>query len=256
MTYKFVHAHASGRYDAERAEVKERFDFLIKNKNAEIITGTELQYDSSKKIVKEIPGFGQAIKSVTYSDDSYVLWKDSVWKELHTESFKMTNLRFYNTTGRLRTPQYAKIVVLEHRQTKKRLLVTAAHLPSSVEDKQNGGFVKNSRRVPAWLDSVRNWRKQRNKVYKKFKCDAMLVCADWNLDIKKMWVRALIKTMQPGLSQVWDVRHFPKIGTLVNRIIDFSLIRGRIGVVNRPHIIVDDLKSIDHRAYFETFRLL
>lgn len=255
MSRDFVHIHASGYHHGDADTFRE--DLLrYKNENhVSILTGTECEYEYKKEIVREVfEDFGKFAGSITYSDDTFIVWDKSQWKEVFREAQKVTNIRWTNTEGKLRDPQYAKIVVLEHVQTKLRMLVSVIHAPSSVQE--GNGFKKNSVRVAAWIDGTRNWKKRRNKLYRQYKCQAMLISADWNVDFKKPLLRAAVKAVQPRMSFTLKVDDIPRAGTHGGgRLIDFSMIRGLLRVRKSP-MILPKTKASDHAAYIEHLRLM
>jgi hypothetical protein len=249
MTTLIDHLHYSGWFGSSESEVHSAYESLIDRYTPDIVTGTECDYQSHKTALAGFADvYNMRVGSETYADDTIIMWKKEKWKLVHFEAYQVTKIAYVNEKGRLRDPAWAKIVVLEHIKTGKRVLVSVLHAPSSVQ--KGAGFKVNSTRVRAWHSGVRGWRKRRNAIYRKFKCDAMLACADWNADWKSKTIRAIIQALHPSMKFVLDSKHIPGSGTLGNRLIDFTLIRGSLRVMKRPTILAK-FKASDHRPYWE-----
>lgn len=254
MTRNFVHIHASGYHSADEEQFTEDLYSYFKDHKASIVTGTELEYQYKKEVVRSLPErAGIFAGSQTYSDDTYIVWDKTEWKEIYRETYQTTSIQWVNVSGKLRDPQYAKIVVLNHLSTGRNVLVSVLHAPSSVD--AGNGLKNDGKRVAAWIDGTRNWKKRRNKISRKYKCTAMLIAADWNVDFKKAPLRAVVKAVQPKMRFTLDPTRIPDGGTHGNRLIDFSMIRGMIRVVHKPVILPKTIAS-DHRAYKETLRIM
>lgn len=253
MSTLIDHVHLSGFYGAEEGAVRAAYQSAIDRFGPDFLTGTECEYPSHKKALASFEGtYNMRTSSVSYSDDSVILWKADKWKLIHFETFKITNIAYINEKGLRRDPTYAKIAILENIKTGDRVLVSTCHLPSSVQ--RGGGFAAHSSRVRAWLSGVKGWRKRRNDLYREYKCDAMLVSADWNVDFHVRALRTAVKVLHPTMKFALNVKALPKGGTHGNRLIDFSLIRGRLRVVNRP-VILAKSKASDHAPYREVLAL-
>jgi hypothetical protein len=138
----------------------------------------------------------------------------------------------------------AAVAVLKHKHSNNKIVVSVVHLPSSVEGQ---GRVEGGRR-DEWYEARRNWVRRVKQLRRKYDADAMMIIADWNIDLKRAWVRTLIKSLFPTWRWVWN--EFPNIGTHGNRLIDFTLIKGKLRIAKKPKIHRITGAS-DHRGYEE-----
>lgn len=250
----FVHVHASGRFDRSPESLKTQIESFIKEHDASIITLTELDPWARGDVVETFEGYGfhRRGKNTPFSNDTAIMWKKSDWKAVYNQAIKTTNTGWIRR-GKLIPGQFAGLVILESVATKQRILVSVSHTPAHVQ--HGSKWYAKSQIVTTWFASVRGWRNKRNRLYKKYKCEGMFICADWNVDLKNKFFRSVVKSLQPGMKFVWDLSHLPEAGTLGKRLIDFTLFRGKsLFIVKRPQILTHTDAS-DHTPYKETFRL-
>lgn len=252
MSKTFKHIHSSSRFDRS-------VEGLIKaakkyNSDASIVTYTEVQYEPREKAVRVAGGDGWGLVAGDKSphNDGVIAYDKAVWTKVYSESFKATDLTYFKVGGGRTQPAYATIAVLEHKETKKRVAILVVHLPSNVESD-----VSNKKKTPrtlSWFSSFGGTRKRLNTVAKAEHADALMYIADYNLDFKKAWVRTLIKTLAPRFTSTWTNLKFDG-GTHGKRVIDATLLKGKIEVEGSARLYSDDASS-DHRPYAETLRLL
>lgn len=247
---KFKHIHSSSLWSRSPATLRtaaERY-----NEKADLITYTEVQAENREGAVRRANGkeFGFVSGDKSYSNDCAISFRKERFELLHKENFKSTNLFWYNVKGRKRDPQYATIGVFLDKVANKKLVVTVIHLASAVEDPMSKGV--STRRTAAWYSSFRRTKKRSNKLKRKYKAKGILLIADYNLDFKKRWVRALLKSLAPAYRLTWKKVNQIKGGTHYRgRIIDATLIKGKIKVRGSARLMKDD-NSSDHRPYIET----
>lgn len=244
----FKHVHSSSRFDRS---VESLLNATHKyQREGSIITYTEVQYEPRENALRKIEGWGFVAGDESPHNDGGILFDRSVWTLKYSENFKATNKTFFKTGGGRTQPAYATIAVLEHKETGKVIAVLVVHLPSSVEgdlSRKDSTF-----RTLSWFDSFSNTRKRLRAVAKAEHADAMLYIADYNVDFKKAWVRALIKTLAPRYKNAWTRTNIAG-GTLGRRIIDATLMRGNVDVVGSARLLDNDASS-DHRPYVEELR--
>lgn len=241
----FTHIHSSSRYDRSPASLEAAVNRYIKD--SDLVTFTEVEYESREKVLRKVPGWGCATGDISPRNDSGIIWDSEVW-ELIAEGNEVIAAVAANGQA----PVAATWAVLRHRVTKKVTVNIVFHAPSSVEGPN--GFIPRSQRVLAWWSVANGVRKLWKRLSDQYNSDGILVCADWNVNIKKAVFRGIFKTSYPSFSLVWDGKNFPKDGTHHSRIIDFSLVRGAVKRIRNPRIYRDDVSS-DHQPYIETLQL-
>lgn len=235
--HPFKHNHLSTRYDRSVESLERVLRSYIKD-GADIITLTEVDSEKREKVIRSFEGWGSITGDKTGRDDCAVMWKQSEWEVIHAETFNVAKYMAGNIG--------AAVAVLQHKHLRYRIVVSVVHLPSSVEGEARvmGG------RADEWFLARRNWVRRVKKLKRAYKADAMAIIADWNIDLKKRWVKVLIKSLHPRWKFVWNLSDLPAGGTHGKRIIDFTLIKGKIRVVKRPKIHRTTAAS-DHRGYDE-----
>lgn len=232
------HLHSSGKNDRALSKVQEALQEYAEV--ADLITLTEQQRRSKADL--SMPGWEVTKKAGPGDGDPAVLTDRRVWKVVRVWIDKLSDREQRRGPGGP-PPPHALTVLLEHRKNGKRLLVSVVHLPSHVQ----GDWRENAYRVRLWRECVKEWKRKVNRRRRIFKAKVMFI-ADWNLDIKKRWVRAVLKFYFPALRLTWR-KPFPGRGTHHRRIIDATMTNLR--VKKKAKLFRDD-DSSDHRPYEET----
>ncbi len=249
----FKHIHSSSRYDRSLKSLEDAVnDYMDKSS---VITLTEVSAEARESVLRKVAkqrGWGTATGDLSGRDDCAILWDEKTFEKVHARSYVLSLKTYYTSSGRKTAPNASVDAVLKHKAAGKRILFSVAHLPAGVEGR-NGLGGKLPRRVVAWRAAQKGWRGRWNYLANKYKTDAVVVIADWNLNLKKAGVRALFKVVQPGMRSVWNKGPFPSSGTHGTRIIDFTFIRGKIVLVGgKPKILAKNASS-DHTAYIQEF---
>lgn len=235
----FVHVHASGRFDRSPASLETALDTYVYHEHADLLTLTEVSGNPRSSTLPESQWSVVQSKDGGRKSDSAILFNNNTW-----------TLRFQEVVPIVQgdgsiLPVWAVFAVLKH-ESGKVVVVSSAHLPRSVEGKT--GFSKvEAKRVRATLSGSQQWRQHANGLYREWDADAILLAADWNLNIKKSWVQRWFKKSAPAYDANWQGK-MPVRGTLGKRIIDIALLRG-LRVVSRE--ILPHNKSSDHTPYRE-----
>lgn len=235
----FTHVHSSSRFDRSAESLEKAIEHYISV--GSLVTFTEVASEHRERPVKDVPGWGHVLGDHSGRDDAGIAFDKSVWELV----YKTTKI--VDETMKVG----AAFAVLRHKDTDNLLLVTALHLPASVEGRT--GFERFSRRGRSWTTALLNWRREYNRLAKQYKVDAVLLAADWNLNIKRRIFLPLFKALLPNMKLVFTHKIIPVGGTHHKRWIDFSFIKGKLKIVRFPWLLKDD-KSSDHRPYAETFR--
>lgn len=232
----FKHTHLSTRYDRPVDTLQKVLERYIET--SDIITLTEVDSEKREKVIRSFPKWASVTGDKTGRDDCAIMWHDDEWEVIHKETHNVGEYMAGNIA--------AAYVVLKHVHSTMRIVVSVVHLPSSV---QGQGRVVGGR-APAWFTARRRWVRRAHKLKRQHRADAILLVADWNIDLKRVWVRSLIKTLMPSYRFVWRNRAYQTIGTHGSRLIDFSVFKGKLRVHRRPDIHKITSAS-DHRGYDE-----
>src|SRR6476659_9447598 len=236
----FVHTHASGRFDRSADSLEKALDNYVHHEQSSLLTLTEV---SESPRAHTLPEQGWAVVQSEQRGrkaDCAIMFDTAIW-ELLKKDFVLV----VQGNGKI-LPVWAVFAILKHKPTGKVVVTSVAHMPRSVEG-STGFSAKEPARAKASVTGSQNWRRQANSFYRDYNADAILLAADWNLNIKKPWVRRYFDKTAPGYDVNWTGR-LPKRGTLGRRIIDLALLRG-LKVLSRR--LLAHNSSSDHTAYRE-----
>jgi len=224
--------------------------------HSSLITLTEISRDWRSATLRE-KGWGHFNASAGGgADDCGIAWRTDTWHRKDAFARRLSTMRFPTVPGyRPIVPTYAATALLKHVSSDKTLLVSCAHMPAHIEGHfRYPGTEQWRARKRAYTSAVDGWSTMVLNQSRRHKPDAVLVVADWNLNLKYHWVREYFHDhwKKAGLKGAWQ--HFPTGGTHGNRIIDGSYIDG-LEVTDGPELL-GVVRSSDHRPYRETLKLL
>ena len=244
----FVHTHSSSRFDRALPVLLDAVRKFVAD--CDLLTLTEVSSEAREKVLRVVAqeeNWAVLTGDLSSRDDCAIMYDKDIWKARYVETREVTNKSFI-IFGHTSKPVAAISAILEHLDTGKLVLVSVCHLPSSVEGKK--GLTGKVSRVHAWRDAHRGWRRRWNQLAKRYKVDGVLVCGDWNINIKRKVFQVLLKGLQPAMRPTLDYKRLPVRGTHGNRLIDFTFIRGDLRVTFRP-IVAPQGPSSDHKPYQE-----
>lgn len=143
----------------------------------------------------------------------------------------------------------AVVAALMHRATGHRLIVATSHLPSAVEGayrvRDLGGRLTATplgRRAVEHQRAVRRTREHVREAYARYHADAWVFTSDWNLNVRRRWVRAWVRAVWPGCQLP---AHLPAEGSHGDRLIDWPIGRGWFPTLSLR--VLDKTPASDHR---------
>lgn len=242
---KFNHIHASGRYDRTPKSLAAAVEGYM-SKSA-LITLTEVSAERREQALRNLcieQNWSVVTGDKSGMDDSAVMWDNDVFKKVAGGTHILSGYTYDAMGGGVCYAAWAVLALANG----KRLLVLAAHQASGVED---GGTLSGAvERVRKWRKDTRALKELWNRLAAKHNVDAISVSCDWNVNIKRLFFRTLFKRKYPGMTLA-PRKPWPARGSLGNRLIDFTFVRGSIRVENVYVMPLND--SSDHKPYVETF---
>lgn len=246
--HPFRHTHTSSRFSRSAASL---LNALRKYDRSALITVTEVSAERREKAIRQFAeeeGYGFILGDKSGMDDTSILWDETRFKVLKAWTELLKGGRYSPLNNGRLTNTGVSFALLLDLVTNRTILVTVCHLPASVE---GGGRFKRGTRRTAWLQVRKAWGARRNYWAKHYNAQAVIQCADWNVNIRLRFFRAFFKSVQPTMRLVINRKTLKtRKGTLGNRIIDFTFIRGRIKVTKAAWTLPHD-ESSDHTAYAE-----
>lgn len=246
MSKSFVHIHSSSRYDRSKASLRNATTRY--NRRADLVTYTEVEREYREDVIRKVNGeeFGFVSGDNSDADDCGISYRRSRFKLVYSEQYQHATQEVFFPNGKPRKLPWATIAVLDDIQAGRRVVIAVAHFTAAVETelwRNNSTY----RRVIQWRQSAKNIKRRTNRLAKKFKADARIVCGDWNVNYKRPWVQALIKAIAPKYRCTVKNPNFSTHGG--GRLIDFTILRGKMD--GDAKAFRDD-NSSDHAPYIET----
>jgi hypothetical protein len=209
------------------------------------VTLTEVGAEKREQALRAIAekhGWGLVTGDKSGMDDSGIMWKE---KDFFGVASGTHILSGYTYEGKGGGVVYAAWAVLQHENHK--TLVLVAHQASGVE--RGGGLKGAARRVRKWRKDTKALKQLWNKLADKYDVDSVQVTCDWNVNIKNPFFRALFRRMYPGMNRIVH-KPWPARGTLGDRLVDFTFIRGDIS--GRGVVVMPLNNSSDHKPFRQT----
>lgn len=238
------HIHSSSYAKSPASVLETALDFYMKQ--SVLITLTEVRVG---KRVSTLPEQGWGYFHGDHpQDQTPVLWDNSRFKFIAGYSYLAFKGFYSNSKGKPRRAPRITAVVLEDRETGKRLLVIVVHPPASIEGHTGPGHIwdpKVPSRVLAAQATIAKVKVIKRELRRKHKTDGVMVVGDWNLNILRPAVRAYFKALFPRAEVNWKMNTKNR-GTLGRRYIDFALLWG-LKVLRGP--TSHPTASSDHRYF-------
>jgi hypothetical protein len=265
----FRHIHCSSRFDRSPASLD--FDIQVWIESCSLLTLTEVTNDNRAAQMRNTGWDYYNSKQGHDADNCGIAWRKDTWKRKSGKVLRLSHNTFDRVNGMHNLYIWAATVVLVHKASGHRLLVSVSHPPAHVEG--HGGFLTTGAgwqaRKRAYMTALDNWSAHVKDMEHKQNVDATLIIADWNVNLKDQWFRNLLK-QKWGKKYVIAWKVMPHDGGALSggpdapdgspgvskgdRIIDGTLYRG-VTVKDGPHQMAR-VRSSDHRPYSETFQFL
>jgi len=224
------HVHSSGRYDRSTVALADQAARFVGR--AGVVTWTEVA-GRARAVRQAMPGYRTFRPP---ESDTAITWRRARWRPVARWGTDLAP----GTAG-------ASWALLRDRRHPVRVLVTVAHLPAHVE---YGDTWRANGRVGTWRQAVATWHAQLTDARRRYRPALVLVCADWNIDVRRAAWRAVLAATFPRLRLTWT-EPYPAAGThRGGRLIDASLTTAP----GRARLMPDD-ESSDHRPYRERLAL-
>ena len=172
------HIHLSGKFN--RSAHLLRAQVLAAAQWADVITLTEVNYADRGDVLEAIDGWTLLRGHDGPQGESAILVRSDTWR-VHRWATHLLS----DTVPAARNRVVVVIALLEHVETGLTLLLSAGHMPASVEK----GWRARTARVKAHISCVLAWRRLVRDWWRRRRPDGGLIVADWNLNLLRTWVR-------------------------------------------------------------------
>jgi hypothetical protein len=185
----FTHIHSSSRFDRPAATFEAATDNYMKH--CSILTVTEIHQNNKAAVLREKGwNYYNARAGKQGADNCGVAWNRDVWACTWQGSRKLHQKGYKRFKAHLPAPYvHACTVVLKHRASGKKLMVSVTHMPAWVDKVgpapgfKTHGYDWRSRKE-AYIESVKTWSVWTEHMIRKHNLDGVLIVSDWNLNMK------------------------------------------------------------------------
>lgn len=231
----FVEAHISGLWDAPRG----RWVALLKTaaRAADVITVTEFTQDPTGDWVPE--GFAKVHFTGLGRNECAIFYRiDTFPRALERWCIPISKTPYALGSGKVRPRVHLLGVELEH-HTGRKVNIEVFHTPSAIEGRN--ALIRGVRRTKALLECFSSIQTHKRA---ELRGEANLLAADWNLNLKLAWVRALLKVRLRGWHSAW--RKMPSDGSHGERLIDGVRVSRQLRVLGTSRL-ANSFAPFDHR---------
>lgn len=236
-TTELVHVRISGEASATENQWWDALDYGCILHDADVIDLSEVAARHDFLLGwAELNGYHVAHSEKRGEAENAVLVRKGFGDILLVRHPLLTPLRL--RTAR-RAPLHAIKVLIREYTTGCRIWVTATHAPAHVEGR--GGLLRG------WASKVyRSAMLGWTELTYGRRADGRIISADWNLDLRRRWVRAYLRSLFPGTRPGWDFKNLPDRGTIgARRLIDGP--RSDLPIVEHSRVL-KPMPGFKHRA--------
>lgn len=230
--------HSSGLHTVEPVALRAALTKQLAD-GSDFLSLTEMTSEARAATLADFPAYAVArAKGADGADECALLVKRSRYRIVSVRAVKLSDLPIPRRGGNF---DFALVVVVEEIRTGRQHTRVVVHRPSGVEglfgirrNDQGACYRAGTAGLVRLVDSITG---------------PVVVTGDWNLSLRRRWVRRYLTRHFPRFRRTWRGDRLPDRGTLGRRIIDFSLVRGfTVSAAD----VVRDFGASDHRAVRET----
>jgi hypothetical protein len=248
MSENIRHGHSSSKVDRSPASLAEQVKRATNSsKDANVLTFTEVQ---SKERADALRTDGWGTYAPHGETDCAVVWDKQEFDSVDCHTNRLGTETFVDGNGHTKQIICAT-AVLDH-VSGRRLWISVAHLPSSVQDGDHFSQAQtDADRVRTWKSAVDDWRETRKSQRDKFDTNLSMHVADWNVNLRmgewRSEVDGRIANDPDNFRGTWTANNAPKDGTHGDRLIDATWTDGSF----KDTALLQDDDSSDHRPFGE-----
>lgn len=235
-----VAEHSSGLHSVEPKALRAALAEQVANE-PDFLSLTEMMNNDRSAVLDDFAPYAAAqVGGTDGRDECALMVKRTRYKIVSTRAVKLSDLPIPRRGGKL---DFALVVLVEDVETGERHTRIVVHRPSGV-DGETG--LEDNEQARVYRDGTQGLTRLLTTIG-----DRVVITGDWNLDLRKKWVRGYLALHFPNFVPTWRSRDMPEQGTLGDRVIDFSLVRGFSVTAAQ---VISAFGASDHRAIRETHK--
>lgn len=244
------HIHASGRFD-QSARLLES-SLVSYRKKASVISVTEVDDNARARLLKD-DDWGGVYGNKGPRDDCGLTWDKAVWEKVWAGTITVSPKTYVNDRGWKVDTTEAAYAVLRHKATGQIGVFGSVHTPHGMQTELRAEKVRSDVAL-AYVSITRGFRREAQRLMRKYNATFQVLSGDWNLNVRQLWVRAWFATYMKsvGLKMNWKPP-YPVRGTHGKEIIDASLYKG-LTLLGKS-VVLANQPGDDHTGFKNRFRL-
>lgn len=232
--------HSSGRFDVEPKALRAALAEQLANE-PDFLSLTEMMDNARAAVLDDFAAYAVAhVPGPDGQDECALLVKRNRHRIVSKRAVQLSEKPIPRRGGKF---DFALVVVVEDFESGDRHTRIVVHRPSGVEGK---GGLDDNEQAEVYRDGTGGLRRLAASIEGR-----LVITGDHNLDLRKPWVRGYFSLHFPGFLRTWTSDAMPELGTLGDRVIDFSLLRGFSVPAAQ---VVPSHGASDHRAIRETHK--
>jgi len=233
-----VAEHSSGRFSVTPGDLKAGLTKQLAD-GPDFLSLTEMGAEDRARVLNDFPAYAVArVKGSKGVDECALLVKRDHYKILSERAVKLSEFPVPRRRGLF---DHALVVELESLRTGSFQTKIVVHRPSAVEGRVG---IRRGGQGTCYRDGTEGLKDLIRPIDGR-----LTITGDWNLSLRRRWVRGYFAKHFPGFTLTWAPGKLPDLGTRGGRVIDFSLLRGYSVSSAR---VIGQFGTSDHRAFRET----
>lgn len=242
----FNHTHVSGLWDAPR----ERWLVLLKSvfRDSDVVTVTEFTQSPIGEWLPE--GWAKIHVDGAGRNECAIFYRLDTWAPVERWCIPISKTPYALGSGKVRPRVHLLGAALRHVKSGRVVNFEVFHTPSAIEGKN--GLIRLVRRSKAMLECLSAISLHRRA---DLKGEPVVLAADWNLNLKLVWVQAFLRARLRRLRSAWK-RPLPDDGSHGKRLIDGIRISKHLRAIGRGSRLRSLIRPFDHRSVTTVLGLL
>lgn len=237
-----VAEHSSGRFKIAPGTLKAALAKQLADE-PDFLSLTEMGAADRARVLNDFPGYAVArVKGPDGHGECALLVKREHYRIVSERAVRLSDLPVpRRSSEKHKLFDHALVAELESLRTGSFHTRIVVHRPSGVEGDTG---IRGGGQGACYRDGTEGLKELIDSIDGR-----LAITGDWNLSLRRRWVRPYFARHFPDFTLTWAPGRLPTRGTFKGRVIDFSLLRG---YSVSGAVIISPFGASDHRAFRET----